>query len=60
MTKEQFDELTSICSTLDLLAYVGSKSTGLAYDMGQTCRNLCRLILSFIDDDAKQQRDMST
>ena len=54
MTKEQYDLLTSIVSVLDLLAYVGNRSQGLSYDMGQTCEILSHLLLNFIDDDAKQ------
>ena len=56
MTKEQYETLSSICSTLEVLTYAGEAVPGLAYNMSQTCKILSKMILDFIDDDALQQR----
>ena len=56
MTKDQYETLNTICSALEVLTYAGEAVSGLAYNMSQTCKILCKMILDFIDDDASRQR----
>ncbi len=56
MTKDQYETLNTICSTLEVLTYAGEAVSGLAYNMSQTCKILSKMILDFIDDDASRQR----
>ena len=56
MTKEQYETLNSICCTLNVLSHAGEAVSGLAHDMGQTCRILEEKLLDFIEQDAEEYR----